>query len=243
MPSFDGVRSLTQSLREAAADRLGAGDEKPSAERSSERSSGSVGGRVRGLGSSDAARGLRERLTSTRTAMGERSRATQRTAGGRRLRQALGRSTLDPLEQVIVRYVIEGPDRAGVVGDFQLPVATSDLIEALEESFSAREISATVASLADRRLLLNHDGELYLTPEGLVSLRGTRPAWAQRVAAWRANAPWVVDDENQRVQTNASLLAARKELAALRALEPPERQRDRLDEAIAAIDEVAASIK
>ena len=243
MPSFDGVRSLTQSLRESAAERLGARDEKSPAERSSGRSSGRVGGRLRGLASSDAALGLRERLTSTRTVMGERSRATQRTAGGRRLRQVLGRSTLDPLEQVIVRYVIEGPDRAGVVGDFQLPVATSDLIEALEESFSAREISATVASLADRRLLLNHDGELYLTPEGLVSLRGTRPAWAQRVAAWRANAPWVVDDENQRVQTNASLLAARKELAALRALDPPERQRDRLDEAIAAIDEVAASIK
>jgi hypothetical protein len=165
---------------------------------------------------------------------------TQQTSRVRQLRQRFLGSALDPVERAVSRAVINAPEERAGGGDVQWPVAMADIEAALTPRFTAAEIGDAVERLAQRGWLLHPGDELYLTSEGLISLRGRDRL--PRIP-WPGSPKWALDDPSELVRAREALAAARQQLVSLQALAPPDRSQASIDRAIRQIDRIAASLR
>ena len=180
-----------------------------------------------------------------RTALGRRSRegslTLQQTRLGRRLRQALLGSALDPLEGAILRALIAGPEHSGKGGDLQVPFPVIDLAASLDDHFSGRAIDEAIGRLATAGLVLRLGEDIYLTAAGPNALG--RMGRFRGVSLGRRATPWIVSDPQARAEAEEALARARQQLSALQALDPPPAERRSIDEALERIERVAAALR
>lgn len=171
----------------------------------------------------------------------ERALVVQQTRAGRRLRQALLGSTLDPLEGAILRALVAGPEHAGKGGDLQVSFPLTDLVASLSDHFSGRAIDRAIGRLATAGLVLRLDEDLYVTTAGLGALG--RAGRFRLFPIGRRKTLWVIPDPRALAEAHEVLARAKRQLTGLHALDPPPRARRSLDEALERIERLASTLR